>query len=379
MSDTVFDGGGKVKPRKPSFRGRAMYDVSRGVLRVRGWPKKRGTPKSQTTRDQMEWFRQAQWATKFWPPEIVTEITQAVRGTPLLPRDIMTMQMSGRMFMISTSDGRKIYPVVAMTEVSESLDVISQVPGAMLIRGESLWFGLLPGPSGYVLTSAGEGLPPQWTETGGGSGDGYDYSFGLTERLQPLTSQFTWENSGTYAFSQTDLSNGLHAMIEGSTGGPIANNHGVRGLKDAPTGDFSIVAQFSLLAAKSACQAGIVLKDVTTNRMQIFAMGQTSADPRSFRGQYANWTYSSDADLVTWRTPSVVPYWIRVDRVGSNLHWYVGADGTMWEPVASFAANSWVASIDKIGMGLTTGSVGSAPAGMKKQIGFACHHWSVTP
>lgn len=377
MSDTVNDGVDKTGPRRPSFRGRVMYDVSRGVLRARSWPKKRGKPKNQHTIEQNEWFRQAQWATKFWPPALVDQITQAVKGTPLLPRDIMTMQMGNRMFMISTADGRKIYPVIAMTEVSESLDVISQIPGSMLIRGPQFWYGILPGPAGYVLTSTGEDAEPVWAAGGGGGGNGYDYSFGLSERKQPFKTDFTWENSGTYTFSQDDLANGLHAKIEGAAGGAIANNHGIRGLKDAPSGDFSVVAQFSLLAAKSACQAGIVIKDTTTNRMQIFSMGQTSADPRSYRGQYADWTWNSDADLVTWRTPSVVPYWIRLDRVGSNLRWYVGADGTMWEPVASFTATTWLASLDKIGIGITTGSVGSAPSGMKKQIGFACHHWDL--
>jgi len=31
--------------RYPSLRGRVMIDTVRGVLRVRKWPKKRGTPK----------------------------------------------------------------------------------------------------------------------------------------------------------------------------------------------------------------------------------------------------------------------------------------------------------------------------------------------
>lgn len=377
MADTINDGVNKTGPRRPSFRGRVMYDVSRGVLRARSWPKKRGKAKSQHTIEQNEWFRQAQWATKFWPPALVDQITQAVKGTPLLPRDIMTMQMGNRMFMISTADGRKIYPVIAMTEVSESLDVISQVPGSMLIRGPQFWYGLLPGPAGYVLTSTGEDAEPIWATSGGGGGDGYDYSFGLSERKQPLDFEFTWENSGTYSFTQSNKPNGLRVMIEGPVGGPINNNNGIYGLVTSPSGDFSIVAQFSLLAAKSNSYAGIVIKDMTTGRVQMFSMGQTASDPRSLRINLANYTYSSDADGLTWRTPSVVPYWIRLDRVGSNLKWYVGADGTMWEPVASFAANTWLASIDKIGMGFWANSVGVAPAGMKKQVGFACHHWDL--
>lgn len=265
-----------------------------------------------------------------------------------------------------------------MTEVSESLDVISQIPGSMLIRGPQFWYGLLPGPAGYVLTSTGEDAEPIWATSGGGGGDGYDYSFGLSERKQPLDFEFTWENSGTYTFTQSNKPNGLRVMIEGPVGGPINNNNGIYGLVTSPSGDFSIVAQFSLLAAKSNSYAGIVIKDMTTGRVQMFSMGQTASDPRSLRINLTNYTYSSDADGLTWRTPSVVPYWIRLDRVGSNLQWYVGADGTMWEPVASFAANTWLASIDKIGMGFWANSVGVAPAGMKKQVGFACHHWSVT-
>src|SRR3546814_18351738 len=67
-----------------------MYDVSRGNLRVRGWPKKRKVKPGSITAEHNEWFRQAQWATKYWPEPMVRIIAEAREARPLLPRDIMT-------------------------------------------------------------------------------------------------------------------------------------------------------------------------------------------------------------------------------------------------------------------------------------------------
>src|SRR3546814_3988250 len=70
-------------------------------------------------------FRQAQWATKYWPSPMVVDIAEAVKGTPLLPRDIMTMIMSGRAFMLTLADGRRSYRSEEHTSELQSLMRIS--------------------------------------------------------------------------------------------------------------------------------------------------------------------------------------------------------------------------------------------------------------
>lgn len=58
------------------------------------------------------------------------------------------MLLSGRLGFINMPDGRKIWPAVAITDVSQSLDILSQVPGSMLVRGPQVWEGR-PAPSGW--------------------------------------------------------------------------------------------------------------------------------------------------------------------------------------------------------------------------------------
>jgi hypothetical protein len=119
-----------------------MVDVSQGELRVRKWPRKRGRAKTTAERARQETFRAVQMVSKFMAPQIVNAVTKAVQGTPLMPRDLLTSMLYGRLAMFIMDDGRKLWPVTARNEVSEALDALSQTPGDMLIRTESGWVGI---------------------------------------------------------------------------------------------------------------------------------------------------------------------------------------------------------------------------------------------
>lgn len=151
-----------------------MLDVVNGQERARAWPKERGRKKHPKTAEQNEWFRQAQWATKFMAPEMYWQAQQAVQGTPLLPRDILTMMMAGRLAGFVAPDGRRLWSVAVQNDVSTALDVIADLPGSMLVRGVNGWQAILSGPAEYVLRSQGEDLPPIWSPGGGGGGGGGD-------------------------------------------------------------------------------------------------------------------------------------------------------------------------------------------------------------
>lgn len=125
-----------------------MQDVSSGVERNRAWPSKRKKNLPAVTKDQNDWFRQAQWATKYWDPKLYMQAMAAVKGTPLLPRDIMTMIMAGRLASIRRNDGRIMYPMAGVADVSAYLDVITQTVGQALRRGEQYWEGYTPGGGG---------------------------------------------------------------------------------------------------------------------------------------------------------------------------------------------------------------------------------------
>lgn len=166
----IIQNDGKRERRRPSLRGGVMLDVVNGNERARAWPKKRGKKLHPNTIEQNEWFRQAQWATKFMPAEMYWQVAQAVQGTPLLPRDILTMMMAGRLLSFTLDSGTTIWSVQVANDVSQALDVITDQPGAMLVRGLAGWQALLPGSEGYVLTAGPEGELPEWQASGGGGG-----------------------------------------------------------------------------------------------------------------------------------------------------------------------------------------------------------------
>ncbi len=59
--------------------------------------------------------------------------------------------------------------IQTLTGVQGSLDSITNVQGAVLFRGASLWEGLVPGTSGYVLSTQGPNANPQWVPNTAGS------------------------------------------------------------------------------------------------------------------------------------------------------------------------------------------------------------------
>jgi hypothetical protein len=147
-----------------------MQDISQGQERVRVWPRKRGRPKSATTREQNRLFRDCQWAAKYWHPDNMKEIDGWRRGTPVLPRDIQTAMMMNRMFIIDMLDGRRLYPVTVVKDVSDALDAFGQVPGSLLVRGEELWTLVNPPPGDNFALVYDEG-EMQWVPFDGGLGN----------------------------------------------------------------------------------------------------------------------------------------------------------------------------------------------------------------
>lgn len=121
-----------------------MVDVSQSKERIRKWPTKRGKNLNPKTLDQMEWFRQAQWACKYMQPEIMQSFAEATKGTPFLPRDLATMMMAGRLFTFIFPDNTRLYSVQTRNDVSESLDAISMTPGHTLVRGPQFWESQAP-------------------------------------------------------------------------------------------------------------------------------------------------------------------------------------------------------------------------------------------
>lgn len=130
---------GRNPGRRPALRGSLMQDVSHGEERVRIWPRHRKRRPDKKQREAEAKFRAANMATKYIRPETLREFTDAVKGTPLLPRDLILMQLYQRLVGIITPDGRKLYPMPVKVDVSNALDAITQTPGKTIVRGEEFW------------------------------------------------------------------------------------------------------------------------------------------------------------------------------------------------------------------------------------------------
>lgn len=85
-----------------------MVDTVRGRLRVRKWPRKRGTPKSPLVRQWNDWFRDANYLAKRAPGHAQNAAIELTKGTGLYPRDLMLRAMSKGLIDIAELDDRLI-------------------------------------------------------------------------------------------------------------------------------------------------------------------------------------------------------------------------------------------------------------------------------
>lgn len=139
-----------ARGQAPVLRRTLQSDATKGVPRLRAWPRKKSEADKAKTAPQREWFFQAQWLTKFIPATQQAVALECTAGTPLMPRDILTMAMSGRLFSFIDQFGEEHYPVAARTDVQQALDLLSNRLGAVLFRSPSGWQGVNPPPGGLA-------------------------------------------------------------------------------------------------------------------------------------------------------------------------------------------------------------------------------------
>ncbi len=147
-----------------------MIDVVRGVLRVRKWPRKRGKPKSEAQRFWISWFQQANLLAKYADGYSQARAIELTRKTGMYPRDIILKAIRGRLYTWVDETGWRWFPMAARLDISESLDVLAQTVGSLLVRAGTYWQDVGPGVLGNVLTHRGPGAPPEWIAPAGGGG-----------------------------------------------------------------------------------------------------------------------------------------------------------------------------------------------------------------
>lgn len=157
------------KGRQPVFGGRMMVDAVRGVLRVRKWPRKRGTPRSALQRWWVDWFVQANLLAKYADPMSQARAIDMAKGSGMYPRDVLLKAMRGRLYFWADTTGWKWYSVAAQQDISESLDALAQVVGSVLVRAADRWRAPAPGLINDVLTYKGVAAPVWQAPAGGGA------------------------------------------------------------------------------------------------------------------------------------------------------------------------------------------------------------------
>jgi hypothetical protein len=138
--------------RPPSLRGSLMVDTTRGSLRVRAWPRKRGPDRHPTNVYWTQWLRYATYLYTYQPGKFKAALDVATAGTPWMPRDVFIASLRGRAFTLRDDNGRTYYPMPARQDISDSLDAIAQLPGEMMYRSSGLWVPVPSGEDGQVLT-----------------------------------------------------------------------------------------------------------------------------------------------------------------------------------------------------------------------------------
>jgi len=193
-------------------------DMVNGSIRVRAWPRKRGrsgTPKQQANRDK---FASVQRASRYIAPQTYSQIVDATQGTPLLPRDIVTMIMYNRVAAFTLPDGRTLYPMAVRKDVSEALDSISQTEGDTLVRGPEGWIALPYGGGGGTAMRAACCYLPNDASTSGAAPWYPNFSavaYDPEGWLEPNPGYFTPNQPGLYLLILQGMS-GYEAFYGGA-------------------------------------------------------------------------------------------------------------------------------------------------------------------
>ncbi len=145
-----------------------MIDTVRGVIRVRKWPKKRGTPKSPKQRFWNDWFSQANKLAKYADPMSQVRAIEMTKGTGQYPRDVLLMAMRGSLYYWADATGWKWFSVASIQGLSDSLDILAQTVGSVLVRATDRWRTPTPGILNDLLTLKGSPLVPVWASPAGG-------------------------------------------------------------------------------------------------------------------------------------------------------------------------------------------------------------------
>lgn len=163
-----------------------------GKLYFVRWPRNRKAPVTPGEEDNRKLIALASSITKYMSSQEQQFSRELAAVTKLAPRDLLMVSLFNRLGVIILIDGRKIFTMASIQDISAVLDALGQTPGDLLVRGENFWTNIPMGEPGQVLAINEEG-EYEWVTLGGGGGSGYfngmsgstDYSGGNTTSAFP--------------------------------------------------------------------------------------------------------------------------------------------------------------------------------------------------
>src|SRR6218665_2027095 len=138
--------------RGVSMRGVGTLKMVGGRAIATPWPKSRGAPRTIKEANAQTRFQDVNRATLYMDSYQQDFAASVARACNLLPRDLLVDAAYGRLVCFRFPDKIKVFSVASRNEISQILDAIAQLPGALVLRGENWWGALDAGTPGEVLT-----------------------------------------------------------------------------------------------------------------------------------------------------------------------------------------------------------------------------------
>jgi len=149
--------------RGAALRGSFYTREVNGRLYVARWPRTQKTARTSREADNRRLLALAASITKYMSAQEQQFARELAAATKLSARDLLMISLFNRLGVVVLRDGRKIYTMASIQDVSAILDALGQTPGDVLYRGETWWGSLPIGEAHQVLTVTDDGLLA-WTD-----------------------------------------------------------------------------------------------------------------------------------------------------------------------------------------------------------------------
>lgn len=134
---------------RTSLRGRVTFQLFRGQLIAKAWPRKRGPKGTEAQLAARADFVKMVRAVQDMSAADHSAAIEIAKGTSYTWRDVLSRAVNGKLINL-TNYYEMMNPYI--------LDTFSDVVGAILVRTEAGWVGLVPGDDGQILELI-DGLP----------------------------------------------------------------------------------------------------------------------------------------------------------------------------------------------------------------------------